>query len=57
MPAGKRRTALLHAFEVMLEKLGGRVASFDLAHHATLATRNTAHFADIAAPVVNPWGE
>jgi predicted nucleic acid-binding protein len=87
MPAGKRRTALLHAFEAMLEKLGGRIASFDdaaareaaglivsrhkkgrpvdlrdaviagivLAHHATLATRDTAHFGDIAADVVNPW--
>jgi hypothetical protein len=89
VPAGKRRTLLLQAFEVMQEKLGGRVVSFDdaaaqqaaglmasrhgkgrpvdlrdsmiagivLAHHATLATRNTAHFADMAAPVVNPWGD
>ena len=89
MPAGKRRILLLQAFEAMIEKLGGRVASFDdaaareagdlmafrhkkgrpvdlrdtmiagivLAHHATLATRNTAHFEDIAAAVVNPWGD
>lgn len=33
------------------------IAGIVLAHHATLATRNTAQFADIAAPVVNPWGE
>jgi hypothetical protein len=26
-----------------------------LANHDTLATRNTAHFEDIAASVVNPW--
>jgi hypothetical protein len=89
MPAGKRRTLLVQAFEAMIEKLGGRVASFDdaaareagdlmasrhkkgrpidprdtmiagivLAHHATLATRHTAHFEDIAAAVVNPWAD
>ena len=31
------------------------IAGIVLAHHATLATRNTAHFEDISAPVVNPW--
>jgi toxin FitB len=31
------------------------IAGMALAHHATLATRNTAHFADISLPVVNPW--
>jgi predicted nucleic acid-binding protein len=87
MSAGKRRTLLFQAFEVMLEKLVRQIASFDdtaarqasdlmayrqkkgrsgdlrdtmiagivLARHATLATRNTAHFDDIAARVVNPW--
>jgi hypothetical protein len=87
MPAGKRRTLLIQAYEAMLEKFGRRVASFDdaaarqagdlmasrhkkgrpvdlrdtmiagivLANHATLATRNTPHFEDIAAPLVNPW--
>jgi len=87
MPAGKRRTLLLESFEVLLEKIGHRVAAFDssaaqmagdlmagrhkkgrpgdlrdtmiagivLAHHATLATRNTAHFDDISAPLINPW--
>lgn len=31
------------------------IAGIVLARHATLATRNTAHFADISAAVVNPW--
>jgi toxin FitB len=31
------------------------VAGIVLAQNATLATRNTAHFADISAKVVNPW--
>lgn len=87
MPAGKRRSFLVQAFEFFIEKIGQRVASFDrtaaqqasdlmasrhkkgrpgdlrdtmiagivLAHHATLATRNTLHFGDISAPVINPW--
>ena len=87
MPAGKRRSFLVQAFEFFIEKIGQRVASFDgtaaqhasdlmasrhkkgrpgdlrdtmiagivLAHHATLATRNTSHFGDISAPVINPW--
>ena len=86
MPAGKRRNALMQGFEMLLDRIGRRVAVFDdtaaqqasdlmaarhkkgrpgdlrdtmiagivLAHHATLATRNTSHFEDIAA-VVNPW--
>lgn len=31
------------------------IAGVILARHATLATRNTSHFDDISAPVVNPW--
>lgn len=31
------------------------IAGIVLAHHATLATRNTAHFEDISVPVVDPW--
>jgi toxin FitB len=31
------------------------IAGIALAHHATLATRNIAHFEDISVPVVNPW--
>jgi toxin FitB len=31
------------------------IAGIVLAHHATLATRNTAHFADLSVSVVNPW--
>ena len=31
------------------------IAGIVLAHHATLATRNTVHFDDISAPLINPW--
>ena len=31
------------------------IAGIAVAHHATLATRNTNHFADITVPLVNPW--
>jgi toxin FitB len=31
------------------------IAGIVLSRHATLATRNTAHFSDISATVVNPW--
>lgn len=87
LPAGKRRTLLIQAFEVALDTIGKRVAPFDvaaaqqagdlmasrqkkgrpvelrdtmiagivLAHNATIATRNTTHFDDISASVVNPW--
>ena len=87
MATGKRRTMLLEAFDILLERIEHRVAPFDalaavqaaelmairhrrgrpgdlrdtmiagiaLAHHATLATRNTNHFEDIAVTVINPW--
>ena len=87
MPAGKRRSALIQAFEGVLEKIGNRVVAFDgaaaqhaadlmasrhkkgrpgelrdtmiagivLAQHATLATRNTAHFDDIPVTLIDPW--
>jgi len=31
------------------------IAGIALAHHATLATRNTAHFEDVSIILVNPW--
>jgi toxin FitB len=31
------------------------IAGITIARRATLATRNTRHFADLAVPVVNPW--
>ena len=31
------------------------IAGIVLAHHASLATRNTTHFSDISATVINPW--
>jgi toxin FitB len=33
------------------------IAGIALACHATLATRNTQHFEDLAVPVVNPWAD
>ena len=89
MAAGKKRSALIQAFEALLEAIGQRVAPFDgaaarqaadlmasrqkksrpgnlrdtmiagivLASHATLATRNGAHFEDISAVVIDPWQE
>jgi len=87
MPGGKRRSALIQAFEGVIQSMGDRVVAFDvaaaqqagdlmasrhkkgrpgelrdtmiagivLAQHATLATRNTAHFDDMPVPVINPW--
>jgi predicted nucleic acid-binding protein len=31
------------------------IAGIVLANHAALATRNTSHFEDISAAVINPW--
>ena len=31
------------------------IAGIALARHATLATRNTRHFADLNVPVIDPW--
>jgi len=31
------------------------IAGIVLARHATLATRNTAHFEDARVPLINPW--
>ncbi len=31
------------------------IAGIVLACHATLATRNTAHFGDLSVPVIDPW--
>ncbi len=31
------------------------IAGIVLAHRATLATRNTSHFADLSVSVINPW--
>jgi toxin FitB len=32
-----------------------QIAGIALARRATLATRNTKHFADLSVPLVNPW--
>jgi toxin FitB len=31
------------------------IAGIVIAHHATLATRNTGHFEDLTVSVINPW--
>lgn len=31
------------------------IAAIALAHHATIATRNTSHFEDAGARLINPW--
>jgi len=31
------------------------IAGIAIAHRATLATRNTRHFADLPVPVIDPW--
>ena len=57
--AAAEKAAELMAFR----KLRGRsvelrdtmIAGIALATHATLATRNVSHFADLSVPVVNPW--
>jgi toxin FitB len=33
------------------------IAGAVLAYHAKLATRNTAHFSDISAVLINPWAD
>jgi len=87
MVSGRRRSAVVQAFEEVLDKIGERVLPFDvsaagqagdlmasrhkrgrprdlrdtmiagilLARQAAIATRNTAHFSDIAATIINPW--
>jgi predicted nucleic acid-binding protein len=54
-----RRSATLAAERQRLGRPGelrdSMIAGIVLASHATLATRNTRHFEDIAASVVNPW--
>jgi len=62
--AGFDALAAQHAGDLMASrKRKGRpvdlrdtmIAGIALAHHATLATRNTAHFDDLSIPVVDPW--
>ena len=47
--------ALRHKKGRPVELRDTMIAGIVLAQHATLATRNTAHFEDIAVPVINPW--
>jgi predicted nucleic acid-binding protein len=48
-------TALRRKKGRVVEMRDTMIAGIVLAHRATLATRNTSHFADLSATVVNPW--
>jgi hypothetical protein len=54
-----QQTAHLMSLRKPLGRLGdtkdAMIAGIALATHATLATRNTNHFADLSVQVVNPW--
>lgn len=88
-PPGKKRTALIRSFELLLDAIDHRIAAFDagaaehsgdlmarrqlagrpvelrdtmiagivLSRHATLATRNIAHFKDAGITLIDPWQE
>jgi hypothetical protein len=47
--------AVRHKRGLPVELRDTMIAGIALACHATLATRNTAHFDDLSVPVVNPW--
>ena len=54
--------AARHAADLMAARKGRpgevrdtMIAGIALARHATLATRNSSHFADLSVPVINPW--
>ncbi|HTW58679.1 MAG TPA: type II toxin-antitoxin system VapC family toxin [Terriglobales bacterium] len=57
--AAARVTAELMASRHKRGKVGelrdSMIAGIVLSHHALLATRNTSHFDDISATVINPW--
>jgi len=53
--ASAQQAASLHKKGRPGELRDTMVAGIVLAHHATLATRHTAHFEDLAVPVINPW--
>ena len=47
--------ALRHRRGRPVELRDTMIAGIALAQHATLVTRNTAHFEDTSIPLVNPW--
>ena len=48
-------TASRHKKGRPVELRDSMIAGIALACHASLATRNVAHFEDLSVPVVNPW--
>jgi toxin FitB len=59
--AGAEATAELMAARRQSGRTGAlsdaMIAGIAIARRATLATRNTRHFADLPVPVVNPWAD
>jgi toxin FitB len=57
--AAAEETAELHARRRregrMQELRDAMIAGIAIAHRATLATRNSRHFADLPVPVIDPW--
>ena len=57
--AAAEKTTTLMASRRRAGRIGelrdGMIAGIAIARHATLATRNTRHFADLPVPVVDPW--
>ncbi len=57
--AAAEETAELHARRRRAgrtqELRDAMIAGIAIAHRATLATRNTRHFADLPVPVIDPW--
>jgi toxin FitB len=57
--AAATETAILMAERQRAGRTGdlrdSMVAGIAIAHRATLATRNTKHFADLPVPVIDPW--
>lgn len=49
LEAGRRRIGRPH------ELRDSMIAGIAIAHRASLATRNTRHFADLPVPVIDPW--
>ena len=59
MPLAAEAAALLMAERKRAGRTGDlrdtMIAGIVIASHATLATHNTRHFADLPIPVVDPW--
>jgi hypothetical protein len=55
--AAARRYAELLAKQPKADLFDLQIAAIALAQNATIATRNTKHFADLGVDLVNPWSD